>query len=137
MPVELWGRLFGSRAAVEIYNRDPESHVAVIRTLLLTPCSNFYDDRLTLGLDSSKGFGQRAYRGLCVLTGNVLDQEKHARMAPCVVCTGCELRPEQVISGACLTLAPKPGRLEKDFLPDPRRSSIRHLFARASGHHVG
>ena len=137
MSVELWGHPFGLRAAVAIHKRAPEFHVAVIRTLLSILCSNLDDDHLILGLDSSKDFGRRAYRGMCVLTGNVLDQEKRARVAPCVVRTGCELRPEQVISGACLTLAPKPGRLEKDFLPDPRRSSIRHLFARASGHHVG
>ena len=113
MFVELWGHPFGLKAAVETYNRDPELHVAVMRTLLFTPCSHFYDDRLTIDLDSSRGSGQRAYRDLCSLTGKVLDQEKHARMAPCVVYTGCELRLDEVVSDSCLTLAPKPGRLEK------------------------
>ena len=88
MYVELWGHLFGLASAVLTYNRDPELHVALMRTMLYTPCTHFYDDRLTVGMGFAAGSGQRSYSDLCSLTGKVLGADKHEQMAASVILLG-------------------------------------------------
>ena len=85
---------------------------------------SFYDDHLTVDLSFNKGSGQRAYLDLCSLTGKVLDSEKHEKMGPSVIFTGCELDLSRVFSSGSMTLAPKPGRLENvvELMSELRRS---------------
>ena len=113
MFVELWGHPFGLASAVLTYNRDPELHVAIMRALLFSPCTHFYDDHLTLDLSVAGGSGQHSYAELCRLTGKKLDTEKHSGMAPVVIFTGCSLDLNRVFSSGVMTIGPKPGRLEK------------------------
>ena len=111
MFVELWGHAFGLASAVLTYNRDPELHQAIMRTLLATPCVHFYDDHLTVDLVHAQGSGQKAYVDLCSITGKVLDKEKHADMHPTFIFTGCEVRLDDVFSQGRMVIAAKPGRL--------------------------
>ena len=67
MFVELWGHPFGLASSVLIYNRDPELHVAIMRTLLFSPCTHFYDDHLSIDLACAGGSGQLAYSDLCAV----------------------------------------------------------------------
>ena len=99
MYVELWGHPFGLSSAVLTYNRDPELHVAIMRTLLFSPCTQFYDDHLSLGLSCAGVSGQRSYHDLCRLTGKVLDAEKHEPVASEVVYTGCALDLQHMFGG--------------------------------------
>ena len=85
MYVELWGHPFGLASAVLTYNRDPELHVALMRTMLFSPCTHFYDDHLTVDMGFAAGSGQRSYLDLCSLTGKVLDADKHEGMAASVI----------------------------------------------------
>ena len=113
MFVELWGHASGLASAVLTYNRDPELHQAITRTLLATPCVHFYDDHLTVDLVHARGSGQKAYVDLCSITGKMLDRDKHTDMKPTFIFTGCEVRLGDVFTSGNLVIAAKPGRIEQ------------------------
>ena len=62
MYAELRGHPLGLASAALTYNRGPELHVALARTMLYRLCAHFYDDHLTVDTESRGGLW---IAGLC------------------------------------------------------------------------
>ena len=114
--VELWGHPFGLSSAVLNYNRDSELHVALMRTILFTPCTHFYDDHLTVDPSFARGSGQSTHLDLCSLTGKCLHPDTHAAMSAHVVFAGCLLELSTAFPRVVLPWLQSPAASRRSFL---------------------